>query len=368
MLRDIKMNAIELLDASNSLDHQRWIEIWNSWAEREVMAHPDYVWLFKRDVDRAMCAAFRRNDSCILFPFILRPLGAEPWAKDSNFLDITTPYGYGGAFKCFYGDFDPEEFWESFSRWAGDNHVVSMFCRLSLFPEQVIPFSGKTVDMAPNVVRNLEIPIDKMWYDYEHKVRKNVNRAVKSGISCKIDPNGEHLEDFLKIYYTTMSRRSASKGYYFPETFFKDIVHKLSGYYVFFHALENNQIVSTELVLCSINNIYSFLGGTREDAFPKRPNDVLKHEIIKWGISNGKKSFVLGGGYSAADGIFKYKKSFAPNGICQFRVINHTFDEDNYEMLVNSRREWEESNGRRWEPAEDFFPAYRSSSTLETDE
>ncbi len=114
--------------------------------------------------------------------------------------------------------------------------------------------------------------------------------------------------------------------------------------------------MSSELVLVSQSHIYSFLGGTRAEAFPSRANDLLKHEVILWGHRAGKQSFVLGGGYGGADGIFRYKLSFAPRGKSDFKVGKMVVDPNWYTELMSLRRAFEESAGNHWTPESGFFP------------
>ena len=293
-----------------------------------------------------------------LFPLILRPIDQEPWADVSEEgSDVTSPYGYGGPFR--WGEVDEVAFWLDLHRWAEAQHVVSGFARLSLFADELLNFTGGEHINAPNVVRDLEMETDALWMDYEHKVRKNVNRARREGVRVEVDAAGSRLEDFLAIYSGTMDRRGAASSYYFDREFFLALTRNLDGQFLFFHALHDGEVVSTELVLVSATRIYSFLGGTRAEAFELRPNDLLKHEIILWGQRAGKQAFVLGGGYGGPDGIFRYKLSFAPKGEVPFRTGQIVFDRSAYDRLVAVRSAWEARGGRQWQPRPGFFPAYR---------
>ena len=106
----------------------------------------------------------------------------------------------------------------------------------------------------------------------------------------------------------------------------------------------------------SANHLYSFLGGTLAEAFAERPNDLLKHEIILWGRQAGKRAFVLGGGFAPDDGIYRYKKSFAPNGSAPFCVGRRIHNAAAYTRLIESRRRWQSG----WAPRNGYFPEYRA--------
>jgi hypothetical protein len=302
-----------------------------------VHAHPEYVRLFEDG--RALCAV----DDGVLYPFLLRelPLGAEG-------ADIVTPYGYGGAFRT--GPVGPDAFWAAFDAWAAAQGVVSELVRFSLFRDRLLPYPGEREQRLVNVVRDLGPREDELWMDYEHKVRKNVKKALRSGLHAEIDETGERLDDFLRIYDQTLDRRLAPGRYRFPRTFFERIRDRLPGQFVYAHVLHGDRVVSSELALLSATSAYSFLGGTDEESFVLRPNDLLKVELIRWAKAAGKQRLVLGGGFEGEDGIFRYKRSFAPHGLVPFEIGTRILRPDAYAELT------ERAGGAR-EPG--FFPAYR---------
>jgi CelD/BcsL family acetyltransferase involved in cellulose biosynthesis len=311
-------------------DDPRWLELWQAWPEREVHAHPEYVRLYEEGGARALCAVA----DGVLYPFLLR---ADP-------VDIVTPYGYGGAFRT--GEADADAFWAAFDAWAAEQGAVSELVRRSLFPERLLPYPGEREARLVNVVRDLEPSPDELWMDYEHKVRKNVNKARRSGLRVEIDETGARLDDFVRLYEHTLDRRGASARYRFPRAFFERIRDRLAGHFVFAHVLDSGRVVSSELALLSATSAYSFLGGTDEAAFELRPNDLLKVELMLWAKEAGKRRFVLGGGHEAGDGIFRYKRSFAPHGLVPFEIGMRIFDPKRYAEL---------SRGRETT----HFPAYR---------
>ena len=354
------MTNLEILHLSSENEKLRWLNIWKVWGEEEVYAHPDFVELNINNQDEGLAIYLETDSGGILFPLIKKEVSSEQWCSKVDCYDVVTPYGYGGAFCWGDGAQYKDTFWEQYRLWCRENKIVSTLMRLSLFEEQVLASIGKIESPYGNIVRSLQLEEEELWYDYKHAVRKNIKRSVNSGLQIEVDLSGEKLEDFLRIYYSTMDRVSAKSQYYFSVDYFKSIIKNLSKNYAFFHVLHEGKVISTELVLVSYNNIYSFLGGTDPEYSNMRPNNFLKHEIIKWGIKNGKSNFVLGGGYKKDDGIFKYKQAMAPNGERPFYLAKVIHDADMYKTLVKQKLKWKERYAKDTHTQDDFFPKYRA--------
>jgi hypothetical protein len=324
-----------------------------------VWAHPSYARLYETGDAEALCASWKGPDGCVLYPLLLRNLEAESWWEPEvgPVTDIVSPYGYGGPF--FWGrdrSAVAAAFWPSFQEWADTVGAVSELVRFSLFSDELLPYPGETELRRQNVVRDLALDSDALWMDVKQKVRKNVKRARREGVTVEIDADGVRLDEFLALYQRTMARRGAREEYSFPREYFERIVRGLPKERLFFHALSAGRVVSTELVLRSATRAYSFLGGSDERAFNTRPNDLLKWEILRWARQQGFRGFVLGGGLEMEDGIFRHKLAFAPAGRTPFRVGRRVLRPDAYEELIEVRVRADP----QWSPRPGWFPVYRA--------
>ena len=349
-----------LLDVRFDADRVAWEQAWARWPAREVAAHPEYARLFAREFDRVVCALGEGDGGAsVLFPLVLRPISAEPWAsaRDPRW-DAVTPYGYGGPFA--WGPRDQHgAYWDAYEDWCREAGVVSTFARLSLFPEQLARLPALTEERAPNVVVPLEAGAEALARGYEGKVRKWVRVAESAGLHVEPDPDGARLDDFVRIYRHTMERHDADPWYFFPRAFFETIVERLRGQFSFFHTIARGEVVSSDLVLVSSENVYYFLGGTLEEAFPLGPNYLLKDRIARWAIAHGKKRYILGGGHEPYDSLYRYKRAYARNGEVPFRVASWVHDERAYAELARERAAFAARDATAWSPRPGFFPAYR---------
>ncbi|UKA74585.1 GNAT family N-acetyltransferase [Arthrobacter sp. FW306-07-I] len=352
-----------LWDADNPDDFDSWVTAWEKWPEKEVGAHPGYGKLFKAPGDRFLCAAYiTPSNGSVLYPFILRdvPQYLVTLHQEETLRDIITPYGYGGPYA--WDLIDPSivssQFWKQFDAWATENNVVSEFIRFSLFPHALLPYPGDVISRSCNIVRSLELDDNAMFLSFEKKVRKNVRKAERSGLRVEIDEHGGRIDEFLRIYDSTMKRREADDSYRFPKTFFEALHGGLAGYFAYAYVLYEQDVISTELLLVSGFHVYSFLGGTLEEYFELRPNDLLKHEVIRWARSKGKTNYVLGGGALPGDGIERYKRSFAPSGAVEFMTGQRILHPGTYQQLLEARRSAAGADVDLVGPSA-YFPAYR---------
>lgn len=360
--------SVTWLDLGVAAEAAIYRAAWNASAYRRPHDHPDFLAFMSPAGYSPAAVKFTYGEARIVYPFFWCDLSTLPafscMCKGTSHL--VSPYGYGGA--LYEGPTElkaeaSEIFEESFKRELSSRGVVSEFIREDIFPERLAcRASGERRLQQDNVVVRLCRDRNEIWNGYKAKVRKNVARARECGLRVEFDRDGRYLNGFVEVYDETMKRTSASESFLIPKEKFARLTQSLGRDMglMYAHVFDGDRIISTELLLLSADSIYSFLGGTRDSAFEKRPNDLLKHEVISWGAEHGYKWYVLGGGVAPGDGIFKYKESFDPGGLCPFHVRNIIHDQMKYSALVNSRRNYERASGKDWEPRLGFFPEYLS--------
>ncbi len=324
----------------------------------DLYFNPNYAKVYENIDGRSETFHFSCPYGQVQNTFILRPV---KWQLDGKqWYDIVTPYGYGGPviLECVDADKLMEAYREAFTAYCLEHNIVCEFIRFHLFDNVDVRqrYYGQTVNVLDNVVVDTTGDYNDIWMNYEHKVRKNVKKAVNNGLEMCIEQNLAHLDDFLEIYYATMDRNQATDYYYFKRSYFEDIARLLPENYMYFHVIKDGKVVSTELVLCSESYAYSFLGGTNSEYYAMRPNDFLKDAIIKWCNETGRKFFVLGGGYHKDDGIYRYKRSFTQAPDVPFFVGRSILNQPVYDRLVDLRAAEEPDFDRQSQ----YFPLYRA--------
>ncbi|OCA84604.1 GNAT family N-acetyltransferase [Bacillus sp. FJAT-27986] len=345
-----------MLSIINIHEQEKWDNIVKSFEFYDVNYLSDYVKAFQLNGDGLPLLFYYNDDRTRAINVVMkRDIAKSVQFKNklplNTWFDLSTPYGYGGF---LYEGEDYSTVNKAYNDFCTENGFVSEFIRFHLIRDSQSFYNGVTQTPTKNIIRSLDMSLDDMFMDFEHKVRKSIKKARRAQLDVEIDTDGSKLNDFLSIYYGTMERANAMENYYFPKEFFETL-NKLEDNYVYIHVLYEGKIISTELVLYGTENCYSFLGGTDRNYFHLSANNFLKYEIIKWAKEKGLKRFILGGGYGAEDGIFKYKKGFAPNGIYDFYIGKKVFNEKKYKELVEMRNQEEEFDANAT-----FFPVYRS--------
>lgn len=282
------------------------------------------------------CAAFTSPKGAILlYPFVQRHISdMVKHACSEGLSDTTSLYGRGGA----VGRADEGDLALFHSALGRHLQQAGVFCSFDRFHpvignQALAPPECAIRDVGGFIVVDIRPTFDDLEASFKSSVRKDIRKAERNGVTCFAEPNDDHLEDFLKIYYQTMDRNAASDFYYFPETFFTGLQRHMPGQFHFFYAMHEGMIVSCELVLHHGDYSHSFLGGTLREALPLAANSSLKMEIFKRMKDLDCKYFLLGGGHAPNDGIFNFKRAYAPEGIMPSFVGGTLWQSEVYAQL-----------------------------------
>jgi len=303
----------------------------------------------------------------VMYPFHLCPLDSAIVGPDfAKKRIVISPYGYGGPLLEVDeharepASIDAE--WQAaWTMWMRENGVVSEFVREDLHVERLLARrDGTRLLGQQNVVVDLTLDAPSRWQSYSSKVRKNVKRARQHDLRVEFALDEKALAAFCGVYYATMDRREASDAFYLDEASLAAYIDETrpAGEAVIASVVHENDVVSTELVLLGSHEAYSFLGGTKAEFFPMRPNDLLKHEVCEWGHAAGLSEYVLGGGLMPNDGIFRYKLAFAPYGVVDYFTRRVVADCDTYHAIMDYRSARAASDGVTWTPRPGYFPEF----------
>jgi len=272
------------------------------------------------------------------------------------FFDIVTPYGYGGP--VIQETIDEEKllagYFENFSSYCQINDIITEFIRFDLFENTQVRdhFYGDVLLVGNTIVRDLTLPMEE---DIRKSLFKYARGAKARGVEISVDRTGERIDDFLKVYYSTMDRNGADDYYYFKKSFFKQIHETMKDQFLYVFATLDGKVISASLVLIGEKSAFAFLGGTLKEYYSYHPEVLIKLSIIQVLKDRGLVKYVLGGGHKGEDGIYLHKQGYAKNGDHPFYVGKKVHDPIIYEKLIALRKTFGD-----FDVETSFFPKYRT--------
>ena len=67
---------------------------------------------------------------------------------------------------------------------------------------------------------NLSAAAVEQRAQYDGTIRNRLNRLVRLGVTCALDPEQRHLPEFVALYHETMRRVKAEESYFFDADVF----------------------------------------------------------------------------------------------------------------------------------------------------
>jgi hypothetical protein len=282
-------------------------------AEHDVYHLPGYL---SAEADRlggeAVAVLVEGVGQKVFLPLVLRPL---PWGVAGR--DATSPYGYPGPLVA--GDADLEG---SFVRDAGtaiadtlrEMGCASAFIRchpLLRRPEKLFSHVGIRREVGPTVWIDLETPASQRWSEMNPKRRGVIRRTYRDGAEAMVDPEWEHLGEFLDIYTETMDRVGASQWYYFAESYFTYLRAALGDRLHLIVARRGGEVVGAGL-FTTVGGIAQYHLSGSKIIRGKSASAVVIHYASTWAEERGLRLLHLGGGVGgASDDLFRFKAGFS---------------------------------------------------------
>jgi CelD/BcsL family acetyltransferase involved in cellulose biosynthesis len=309
----------------------------------------------------ALCAAQERGEAralyvedggrSMLLPLIVREI------PGSAGHDAISPYGYPGPLVC--GTDDPEFLPEALIAGMAAlraSGIVSVFVRLHPLlnaspPEGV----GKVVLHGDTVSVDLALPQTTHWAQMRHNHRRDIKKAVKSGLVARIDRGFERYGAFKRVYRATMDRRSAEPHYFFGDAYFEGLRDAL-GERLHLCVVEKDDAVAAAGLFVETGGIVQYhLGGTDEAFIRVEPSKLMIHYACGWAKERGNRHLHLGGGVGGAnDSLLYFKAGFSPLRH-PFYTLRVVIDEPEYRRLARARDPSVDPEMRGG-----FFPSYRA--------
>ena len=333
-------------------------ELWEKYLPARVSVYGSlgYARIGERLLNRiARLHVIESNEGRIAYPMHLRPLSQLPFAAQTEGRwDSQTPE-FTGPHVCGQDDKLAQQYMKFRDSLAQREGIVAEFAHLQPWSgaEQLLR-DGSSLDrqiiwsdatLAPDFLRRNHL---------EHRRRKCLSKAEKAGMRVIEAKSPAEIREFVRIYQDTMSRNQAQDNYYFSEEYFMAFRELLPSNSRFTLTIHQNRAIGALFVLIDDDNVYAYLGGSDAAFHHLGPATFQIWESICWAHRNGKKRVVLGGGYVANDGLFKFKVSFSPL-LQPFYIYKKVHRPEEYARLEKACRTFHQLGDEDLS----YFPSYR---------
>ena len=236
-----QMRSFDILSYEDPRQREEWRSICRTFKEIDIFFYPEYVYLFELKGDgKAHCFVYYDGDNgIVIYPFLKRQINELPYFHDipSDFIDITSPYGYGGYLRN-NEQIDMNNFFKIFHEFCLQNRIVSEFIRFHPLLNN-FAYSPDNVEVTESneiVGIDLTMSSDAIWTNMNPSCRNKVRKAQKHNIKIIKDDNFDKLDYFCELYLNTMKRLKAHNYYYFSNQWFNSLIHNIPKNVALFHA------------------------------------------------------------------------------------------------------------------------------------
>lgn len=357
-------------------DFFQWKSLVNRFHPENMDIHyiPEYALIYKLTFGQdILLSFFGDHDNFIIAPFMRTNLNLLPFMKDNldqpDFYDIESLYGYGGPLAYLSGNNEGvrrelfSEFYNTFHEHCLKNNIVDEYIRYHPLLKNYNPVQRfNHVDLTfvkPVIYIDLLQSETDLWKGVCRGHRSSINKARSIGVTIeRRRPDDEGLNTFQEIYNETMKRNKANSQWYLPPNYFRNCVKCLTESHTsLFNAMYGGQIIASYLILHGFQTAYYHFGGSREEDFKLRANNLLIYEIAIWAKKKGYKWFHLGGGIHPNDGVYRFKAGFSKKQTGLYSS-NNIHNQKKYNQICAIKKSWDFSHHIK-SIQTNFFPAYK---------
>ncbi|MEM5429568.1 GNAT family N-acetyltransferase [Cupriavidus oxalaticus] len=288
----------------------------------------------------------------LLVPLLNRDINGKDW-------DASSPYGFAGP---LVSDDVPDSFVDEAMTTAMEalrgQGCVSCFIRLNpIVNAQWRSAVGTLIEHGLTISIDLSKSEAEHWRDTSHGHRLEISKAMRAGVTVRMDETLETLPHFIRLYNASMDRLRASEYYFFDDAYHYSLAEELGDRLRLFVAEEEGVVIGGATITVSGEGgiLQGHLMGIDARYRHRQPSKILLHAIRQWGREQGHRYYHLGGGLggSAEDSLFRFKRGFSPDThvFCTQRVV---VDAGKYQALCGG-------TSTVLEDLSGFFPAYRKS-------
>lgn len=323
--------------------------------QTDIYYREEYVRLYENELEKAVCYVYTEEDKCFLMPFLRRTFqhGGQ------TFYDFETAYGYGGPIYNRKDENFIHRAWDEFTHIAYSGGYVCGFVRFHPLLVNIVGFEshGRLYADRKTIAIDLSGGTESAWKNEIHTKNRNViKKGEKNGLRFIVDDKFDRIDEFIRLYNSTMDKLGAEDFYYFPDSYYIQLSDTLNNSFLGLVEYED-RIVAGAIFFYSLPYGHYHLAGSDIRYLNLSPNNFLLWNAACELSKRGVKYFHLGGGTSGDEGnsLFQYKRKFSKSEY-QFSFGKLIFNQETYDGIV---AEWERCNPDKAERMRNILLRYK---------
>jgi hypothetical protein len=359
------------LSADDAGDTRLWESLVDSAAVPDVYYRPGYLRAYQAIGHGTAIAVLIETPTVrALFPLLLRPLNALPFAPNETGCDAASAYGYGGLLLPDNVDAlttdQAHELLDALREWGCDNQVVSAHVRLHPLTKQDDSFAGALGEDFQLHHAGPTIAIDVCrWQDETasiatlHKGRRSDLSFARRHLRLTWTSDGraveEDLQHFQALYENRMTELGAGEYYHFPSKYYESLAEGLGHRLDVALAWLDDRPVGAALFMIDRSMAHYHLSATNDLGRTNKATTLIINAAAGRVRSQGCDRLHLGGGARGEDNLFAFKQSFGADTY-RYSYLSLICDPHRYRKLVDGRVAAPNLPALRT----NYFPEYRA--------
>lgn len=334
---------------------KEWGAVLDRIPKYDVYHTHEYHQISKKSDEKPILVVYENNDSLVAIPLILQAI------RDTAYNDATSAYGYCGPISKNIGpDFDSYHFASNLKQFFLHMGVASVFSRLNPFianQEAVLENSGTIESLGKVINIDLTKNLKDQCKAYNPRLKTYINKCRRNYLIKEAGSERE-IKKLVSIYYENMLRVNAKDQYFFPGSYFLNLLKSSEFETKFLLAYDRaNGKLAGGAIFTMVNDIVQYhLSGVRKEYLKLNPIKVLIDDMRIKATDKGFKYFNLGGGVgNNQDSLFRFKSGYSKD-FKSFKIWKYIVDQQVYDKLVADRHM---ECGYDSKSCQKFFPCYR---------
>ncbi len=338
-----------------------YIDILDNWNEKlkcfsesqkDIYFSEEYVRLTANNIQVPLCGICEENNKIMLLPFLR--------SEFNGYFDFETPYGYGGPISNCDDKSWNEKALKSIIQYFSEQKYLAGFVRFHplLKNADVCRNVFTVIDDRKTIAIDTSVSEEEIWQNQIHSKNRNmIRKAEKNGLSFIRDNEFKYIEEFKRLYNSTMQRLDADDFYFFDDGYYKRFIDIFKGKGFLGCISKDSEIIGAALFMYENDYGHYHLAGSNREYSSLGTNNLLLWKVACEMHKEGVKEFHLGGGTDSDEenSLFKFKRAFSPN-IKQFSIGKMIFNKDLYDSVC---KEWTEKNPEKAEKYKHHLLKYR---------